>query len=161
MPATLSATPAFPTPLTDAVTGSLPNAFPFLTGLGPWPDGPGWDESFHGMMSLMTISGDYSWSFTLMLPPESACEFCRAFTGFDFPYESPDLADLVGELVNILAGDVTARMQADGMAAKMGLPMVTRVTEPRMHCLSAVPVTQMWFQSDSGPFGLRMALSRS
>jgi chemotaxis protein CheX len=161
MTATLSPAPAFPAPLADAVTGSLPNAFPFLTGLAPCPDGPGWDEPFDGMVSLMTIFGDYSWSFSLLLPPESACEFCRAFTGFDFPYDSPDLADLVGELVNILAGDVTARMQADGMAAKMGLPMVTRGTELRMHHLSAVPATQMWFQTDSGPFGLLMALSRA
>lgn len=75
-----------------------------------------------------TISfvGDQSCSMMMCCPRESAIELALALAGFEIDYDSPDMGDAIGEIVNIIAGDIVARMESHGISIAMSLPTVFR-----------------------------------
>jgi hypothetical protein len=153
-------TAAFPAPLLDAMTVGLPLSFGFLPGLADDTAYAGWESPLDGMTSVIHFTGDLSWSFCLVLPRASVTGIGLAFTGFDFPYGSPYVSDVVGELANVLAGDVSAQAQARGIEARMSLPTVACGSDLRMPVPPGVVAAHRWYHSDPGPFGLRLMLTR-
>src|SRR5712692_6103898 len=67
-----------------------------------------------GLCGIISFLGEFAWSFMLALPRQTAIDLTLAFTGFELEFESIDMSDAVGELANILGGDMNARLEALG-----------------------------------------------
>lgn len=81
---------------------------------------------FDGVVGLMSFVGQVSWSLAISFPRETAMAMAEKFAGCEIPFESVDMIDVTGELVNIVAGPISAYLVGQGVEAKMGLPSVAR-----------------------------------
>jgi len=78
------------------------------------------------IMAVISLVGDVGWSLLLCLPRPTATGLAAKFAGFEIPFDSTDMGDAVGELTNILAGEVKARLDRLGVRADISLPSVMR-----------------------------------
>jgi len=78
------------------------------------------------IIAIISLVGDVEWSIFLGLPRETAPALAAKFAGFEIPFDSADMGDAVGELANILAGDVKKRLSAKGVKVNISLPSVIR-----------------------------------
>jgi CheY-specific phosphatase CheX len=74
----------------------------------------------------VSFIGEISWSLTWVLTEETAPQVAKKFTGMEFPFDSPDMVDLAGELVNVIAGEIIAQLEKRGVKSRMSLPTVVR-----------------------------------
>lgn len=111
------------------------------------------DGLFTGVVGIISLVGDVSWSVMLGLPPQTASALATSFAGFEVDYDSEDMNDLVGELANILAGDIAARLEKIGKRASLSLPTVARgegvvIAQPagvaRARLRFALPKGSLW-----------------
>jgi chemotaxis protein CheX len=72
--------------------------------------------------AIIGMSGDVEGSVVLSFPMETARRVVAVFTGMEAPTEQADLADAVGELVNIIAGG--AKAQFSGKNVSISCPSV-------------------------------------
>ncbi len=79
-----------------------------------------------GVVGIISFMGDANYIIMLALPKNSAIAMASKFCGFDIDYDSPDMGDVVGELANVLAGDIIARMNKEGLKITMSLPTIMR-----------------------------------
>jgi CheY-specific phosphatase CheX len=78
------------------------------------------------IVAVISLVGDVEWAVFLVLPRETAAALAAQFAGFEVPFDSPDMADAVGELCNILGGQVKALLDQRGMKANISLPTIMR-----------------------------------
>jgi chemotaxis protein CheX len=81
------------------------------------------------LIAVISLVGSVEWSIFLGLPRLTACALAAKFAGFEIPFESGDMGDAVGELANILAGDIKNRLDAKGVKANISLPTVIRAQD--------------------------------
>lgn len=127
---------------------------------------PSYDGSDHipdeaaSVQGIIAMVGDLSWSVTLGFPPETATALALKFAGFEIPFESEDMTDVVGELANVLAGDLVARLDALGVSAKMSLPSVARGRSFSMVQPGASSAAQLRFTLPQGPMWIGLAVGK-
>lgn len=114
-------------------------------------------ESVQGIIAMV---GDLSWSMSLAFPPETAVPLARKFSGFDIDYDSADMNDVIGELANVMAGDVVARLDRRGCKVKMSLPTVARGTDLHVLQPGAVSMLRMQFRLPQGPAWVALAVAK-
>ncbi|VTR96679.1 : CheX [Gemmata massiliana] len=114
-----------PPAIVKAVEESVTVFFTGSCGLAIAPEAPAGDQP-PGIMSTISFRGDEHWYFALAFCEDEAVTIARAFAGFDIPFDSPDMGDVVGEMVNVIAGDISARLGKVGIAAQMSLPTTVR-----------------------------------
>lgn len=81
-----------------------------------------WD----GICGTISFVGDRRYSMTMCCSRESAVELARAMAGFEIDYDSVDMGDAIGEVANIIAGNIVAQMDTQGVMVAMSLPTVFR-----------------------------------
>jgi CheY-specific phosphatase CheX len=79
-----------------------------------------------GVVGIISFTGTMPLSLMVGLPRETAPAVAETFVGMPIPFEDPMLGDAVGELANVVAGDVSARLEKIGVNASMSLPTVAR-----------------------------------
>jgi chemotaxis protein CheX len=84
------------------------------------------DSQTDMIIALISIVGDVDWAVFIGLPAETATNLAMKFAGFEIPFDSPDMGDAVGEMTNILAGQVKAMLDGRGIKADISLPSVMR-----------------------------------
>jgi CheY-specific phosphatase CheX len=159
----------FPLVIADAVTAAVETTFTAICGEKPLPvrDSP---EEPHdaSIVGIISFVGDLAWSLAWGFTQDSAAAIAQKFTGFEIPFESPDMGDVVAELVNVLAGDVVHKLDRRRIKAQMSLPTVARgesleLMPDRGHSLFRLHYTsthgQIWFrlvtaQTDQGLAGM-------
>lgn len=109
-----------------------------------------------GIMGVISFFGDPVWSLSLVLPEATAVAASKSFTGMDIPFDSPDMGDLVGEMANVMAGDIVARLDAEGITAQMSLPTVARGQDVEMLAPSNAVTARIKFVSPTGDFWFRL-----
>jgi len=109
---------------------------------------------YDGIAGIISLVGDVDWSLMLTLPQEAAVQLSARFAGFEIEYDSDDMTDLVGELANVIAGDVVARLEAVGVKTSLSLPMVVRGEHLNLMIPAGHPRLHMRFSSECGPFYL-------
>ena len=102
------------------------------------------------IIAVISIVGDVDWSVFLGLPRATAVALATKFAGFEIPFDSDDMGDAVGELTNILAGDVKRRLSLNGVDAAISLPSVVRAQNLHMLVQRDADVTKTCFDSDAG-----------
>jgi len=111
-------------------------------------------SQINGIVGMISVLGDVHWSVMLAMPRETACAISQAFAGFEIDYDSEDMGDLVGEIANVLAGDVLLRLERLGVHADMSLPAVMRGTAMGVMLPDQKPLLVSCFNSSLGPFEL-------
>jgi chemotaxis protein CheX len=80
-------------------------------------------DSICGMISFV---GNQNFSVMICCSRESASELSMAMAGFNIDYDSADMGDAIGEMINIIAGNIITRMATVGFDVAMSLPTVFR-----------------------------------
>jgi len=102
------------------------------------------------VLAVISLVGSVEWSICLGLPKDTACALTEKFAGFEIPFDSDDMGDAVGELVNVLAGEVKLKLDKRGVKAELSLPSVIR--GKRMHIIAQkdLPSATFCFTSEIG-----------
>lgn len=116
-------------------------------------------EACNGISVIISFVGDIPCSLIVTLPQETACAMTNHFAGFEIPYESEDMIDAAGEIVNVLAGPISANLIAEGLQAHMSLPTVVRGLNVEMVLSGHTPVVRLHFECPQGPFRLKILTS--
>jgi chemotaxis protein CheX len=128
----LTATPpaakagVFPAPVADAMVASVEAILGTICGQKPVRKEPSDMSGRPCVIAILSFDGVPAWSVTCRMTDETAPPFARQFAGFDIPFDSRDMGDVVGEFVNVLAGEVVAQLERRRMKHRMSLPTVLR-----------------------------------
>ncbi len=120
----------------------------------PDPGGRPKQQSISGIISLV---GDVSWSVMLSFDCDTATSMAQTFAGFEIPFDSADMADVIGELANVVAGGLARRLECVGVKAELGLPTVARGGDVETVVPAATVVYVERFTSKEGRFWLEVA----
>lgn len=112
-----------------------------------------------GVVGLISFVGYVSWSLAIVFPRETVLAMAERFTGCEIPFESADMIDLTGELMNIVAGPTSAQLIAHGFDAKMGLPSVARGPNVEV-VLPDHMAYRLHFNSKQGPFRVKIVAAQ-
>ena len=102
--------------------------------------------------SVVSLVGDVELSIWLGFPRQTALRIVEVFAGDPVPFDSEDLADAVGELTNIVAGDTKSRLYAEGIKTQLSLPSVVLATDLQIFSQRDIPSRRIRFSSQWGDF---------
>lgn len=152
-----------PAELVGQVKESVFNTFESILGekLEYVEEGNG-NGPLNGIIGNVTVfNSDHTISLMLAIPKDTALFFSEVFIGMELPFESDDMGDLVGEISNILAGDVAANVEKVGFRGQSSLPTATRGSDLTLFMPNKPPTKKMKFASENTEFLLTMVLSES
>ena len=132
-----------PDVITNCVRGSVSSIFNTIIWATPGYEGDDEEKNIgDGVVGIISFVGDVSWILMLALPKASAENIALKFCGFEVDYKSPEMGDVVGELANVLAGNIVARLAEDNIKVVMSLPTIMRAhdVEPLLPREKAQPV---------------------
>jgi len=145
---------SFPPAIVDATTAAVARTLTAICGERPVQNQA--DNQNIGasacLAGIITFVGDASWSLSLILPGDTARRLTRKFAGFDIPLESRDMGDAVGELANVLAGDIVALLDRRKFKAQLSLPTVARGAALELMPATGAGSHRMDFVSNHGAF---------
>lgn len=104
-----------------------------------------------GIIGSIALVGDIDWSLVISLCEQTAEQVVERFTGFPVPFQSSDMADAVGELANLLAGELKVELDRAGIKADISLPQVFRGQGIQVMSLSKQEPNVYVFESSCGP----------
>lgn len=140
-----------------AIQAAVDSTFSIIWGEKPVLCPHRWEQPPSASVAgIISFTGDVSFSTSLVLPREAAPAMVMAFTGMDLPFDSGDMGDAVAELVNILAGDVVAQLDARRLKVQMGLPMVARGCPLELMAAKSNRAVSLDFQCKHGRFWLAL-----
>lgn len=120
------------------------------------------DDPLNGIVGNVTVfNSEHTLSLMLAIPKESALYFSKVFIGMELPFESDDMGDLIGEISNILAGDVAANVEKVGFRGQSSLPTATRGSDLTLFMPNKPPTEKLKFVSENSEFWLTMVISES
>lgn len=141
------------TTIADAVTASVSLTFSSIFGQAPNPEAL--EEHIMPcprVASVISFFGTQPWALTLIVPEATAVSMALKFAGFDVPFDSADMGDVIGELTNVLAGEVVAQLARRGIEAQMSLPTVARGNDVEMLRGKSASTRQLGYGSSQGRF---------
>lgn len=147
----------FPEVVETAVRAAVHGLFGTHLGVDPAEVlGEPWDGPPAAVNAVISFFGDPVFSVVLGLPEATAAAVAEKFCGFEVPFDGPDMGDLVGELVNVMAGEVVARLEAGGKKAPMSLPTVARGQNVELLPPADARTERLAFTTAAGPFWLKL-----
>lgn len=122
----------------------------------------GIDESAHydGVIGSISFVGDLTWSLVLGMPRNSAENIAEKFVGCQIDFESPDMGEVVAELVNILAGVLSGQVENAGCRAQMSLPTVARGSDFAMLLSGKFFSQKLNFQTADNTFWVKITVAK-
>ena len=102
------------------------------------------------VLAVISLVGDVDWTVFLGLPQKTAVALAKNFAGFEIPFESDELGDAVGELANVLAGDIKCRLDKQGVKESISLPCVVTDGDLRVMIPKNSSVMKICFDSPVG-----------
>ncbi|MCD9184942.1 MAG: chemotaxis protein CheX [Pyrinomonadaceae bacterium] len=109
---------------------------------------------------IISFVGDLTWSLIMVLPHDSAEMMAKKFAGFDIPFESEDMGDVVGELTNVLAGVLCGNLEDAGIRSQMSLPTVTRGSDFEFLTSESLLTHQSHFAVGEYDFMIRLIVAK-
>ena len=154
---------AIPAELTDCVKGSVESIFQTIFGSQPTckEDVEESHKFGEGVVGIISYVGDITWMMMLAFPRDAAEALALKFVGFEVTYESPEMGDVVGELANVLAGDLVARLAKDSIKVTMSLPTIMRGHDVEPLLPRGMPSQKLVFNLPEGPIYMKLAGSNT
>jgi len=78
------------------------------------------------VIAVVSLVGDLDVNIVLAMPSATAVGLASKFAGLQISFESSDMADAVGELANMVAGDLRIRLDKCHIKANISVPTVYR-----------------------------------
>ena len=103
----------------------------------------------HDVSSIIGFSGQVAGSVVVSFQREAAVKLASAFAGVEMEIGSPDFADAIGELANMIAGNAKKDL---GAAANITVPNVIIGSGHSVARLSGVPCISIPCQTPVGNF---------
>ena len=151
-----------PSVLTDVSRDSILSIFNTIFGAEPKFEGGENGKSLgDGVVGIISFMGDVNYIIMLALPKDSAIAMASKFCGYNIDYDSPDMGDVVGELANVLAGDIVARMSKEDFKVTMSLPTIMRGHDVEPLLPRGLPLEKLSFSMAEGHFMLKVAGAKS
>lgn len=150
-----------PEVITSCVSGSVTSIFNTIIGATPSFKGDDSDKKIgDGVVGIISFVGDASWILMLALPKTSAESIANTFCGFEVGYDSPEMGDVVGELANVLAGDIVARLGEEDIKVVMSLPTVMRGHDVEPLMPRGLPDKKMHYSLPGGDLMVKIAVAK-
>lgn len=121
---------------------------PYLLNRNPDHD---WDIS-----GIIGIAGDTKGVVVISFTGELAAEATSRLVGRKVGSDDPDVIDVVGELVNIVAGN--AKKGLEQYRLSISLPSIVRGQEHQIAWPSDIPIVGIPFKTSTGKFHLAVGL---
>jgi len=102
------------------------------------------------IIAVISLVGDVDWAVFLGLPCDTAVSIAGRFAGFEIPFDSEDMGDAIGELTNILVGQIKAILDSRGVKADISLPTVMRADSLEMLMQTDSRTTRTFYESPLG-----------
>lgn len=118
-------------------------------------------SSNEGITGIISMFSDSTWSLMMSFPRDTSVAIAEKFCGLSLAYDSEDMADLVGEMANVLAGDVSARLDAMGIRAELSLPAVVRGKDVELVIPGSLPANELHLTCSSGDFKISIVVGGS
>lgn len=147
-----------PDEFADNIKESVDSVFGMIFGGGPKYDGAEVKRNIgDGVVGIISFVGDLHWLLMVALPRTSAENLISKFTGFEIKYDDPDMGDGVGELANMLAGDMVARLAKLDIKMQVSLPSILRGHDVEPLLPKGVPAMNMHYSFGEDEFMLKIA----
>ena len=147
--------------LTDCVRQSVIAMFASMIGFEPEYIGEKQDnEKCDGFVGIIAFVGDMNWSLMLGLPRGTSTIMAEKFAGFEIDYETDDMGDVVGEMANIIAGDLVARLDTMGITVQLSTPSIARGKDLQILIPEGMPPVQLDFDSPEGKFWVKFSIAK-
>jgi len=112
------------------------------------------------VIGVISIMGDVEWSIFLGLLKATAITLAAKFADFEIPFDSDDMGDAVGELTNILAGEVKRKLAAKSVSVTILLPTVIRAEGLHVLVQRGMSTTKSCFACEAGKLWTGVASSK-
>jgi CheY-specific phosphatase CheX len=147
--------------LLASVQETLLETFPTMTGgetihVGSIPEAPLGD----GVFGIISLNGESNGSFMIGFPKTTAQRVVNSLFGLEAELEPSDVRDGIGEIANILAGDVVARLEDRGFRSSMSLPTIATGKDISLGQPHEQSFVWKEFNSPAGPFWVRVAATQ-
>jgi chemotaxis protein CheX len=109
---------------------------------------------------IISFLGEMPWSLAWILSHDTAPALAQRFAGFEIPFDSSDMGDLAGELVNVIAGEIVVQLEKRGIKAMMSLPTVARGRPLELVPESGPSIVYLEYTSREGTFWFRLASAK-
>ncbi|MCA9483614.1 MAG: chemotaxis protein CheX [Nitrospina sp.] len=153
-------TDSIPEELAACVNNSVLSIFETMFGKAPVSEDASSNSAGEGVVGIISFVGDITWLLMVTLPKKSAESLAFKFAGFDLAYDSPEMGDVVGELANVLAGDIVARLANDEVKVAMSLPTIMKGHNVEPLLPRGVPSHMMQFTLDDDEVFVKIAGAR-
>lgn len=112
------------------------------------------------IVGIISFVGDLTWSIVLVLPEHTAEDMSKRFAGFEVPFDSEDMGDVVGEMTNIIAGMACGYLEKDCIKAQLSLPTVARGKDFE-HIVPPTFISQrLYFQNNGNDFWVKVFMAK-
>ncbi len=157
MLATPSLESTFPPAITEAATAGVEITLTSILGERPTRIVPA-DAPPDGAMlaGIISFIGEIKWSLTLMVTEPVGVALVEKFCGFAIPFDSDDMADAVGEVANVIAGEVTLQLEKRRMRGRMSLPTVVRGQALQLIANRSAASHRVAYRLSFGDFSVRL-----
>jgi CheY-specific phosphatase CheX len=118
------------------------------------------DSHYDGVIGIISFVGDLTWSMVLGLPRQSAEAVAKKFAGFDIPFDSADMGDVIGELTNVLAGVICGELENKNLKMQMSLPTVARGKDFQMSLPENLVAQRLHFNTIDSDFWIKLIVSK-
>lgn len=114
------------------------------------------DPAVRTVAGIISFVGELKWSMTVLVPEDTALPLVEKFCGFAIPFESDDMADAMGEVVNVIAGEVTVQLEKRRLRGRMSLPTVLRGQGLQLVANRAAASHRVGYRLSFGDFSVRL-----
>jgi CheY-specific phosphatase CheX len=138
--------------LLDIVRTSVQSTFSAILGETPVEREQCGDDGSNMIVGVISFVGTDPWTLSCGFGAAAAEAIAMKFCGMDLPFDSGDMGDVIAELINVLAGDVVAQADLNGVKIQMSLPTVARGRNIEFLTERDRSTAAIEFNSNCGPF---------
>jgi chemotaxis protein CheX len=163
LPIDLAGLREIPAEIITSVIESVEVTFESISGSRPeYSENGSADGPMNGIIGHITVfNSNHTLTLMVAIPRETALSISEVFCGMEIPFDSDDMGDLVGEVSNILAGEVAANVEQVGFTGQSSLPTVTRGSDLKLFMPNKPPTARLRFEGSGGGFWVNLALCES
>jgi len=156
----LSADSVLAPAIVDAVKASVDKTYTAFFSEKPVLTANGHDHHNGSCIAgIISFLGDIPWTLSWILSRETATALAQKFAGFEISFDSPEMGDLAGELVNVIAGEIVAHLEQRRIKAQMSLPTIARGSPLELVPEKSPVIVHLEYTSKEGTFWFRLAFA--
>ena len=115
-----------PEAVENAVVAAVTSTMGSICGAVPKPASSTDAPTGTGVVGSINVSGDLQLAISLHLPTDAASAVARKLVGVPIAADTEAMSDVVGELANLMGGEIGLQLDQAGFKVKMELPSVSR-----------------------------------